>query len=215
MPKLQRRSMASARNMLSRTLQVPLSRWGILDHHSGWKEFAAGAASAVTVKAVTAFRPQVAWPGPDYTPSLTHRVLPSQTSAYVLCRTAVHARNLRLSYLASVSVPLGTHPQLDPFIGCTGHRLALAAGLRGVARRAAHGRLRYARAALRLHELPVPPSSLIDDPTRIAHSIKQYMDHVHRQSCAGSRIRADSISVRETSPSLTRSSRQQAQCPVR
>ena len=39
--------------------QVPLPQWGILDHRSGWKEFAAGAASAAMVDAVATFRPQV------------------------------------------------------------------------------------------------------------------------------------------------------------
>ncbi len=45
--------------MPRRVPQVPLPGWGKLDHHSGWREFAAGAASAGVADAIAAFHPQV------------------------------------------------------------------------------------------------------------------------------------------------------------
>ncbi len=42
-----------------RVPQVPLPRWGKLDHHSGWQQFADGVASADIAGAVAAFQPQV------------------------------------------------------------------------------------------------------------------------------------------------------------
>ena len=39
--------------------QVPLPRWGKLDHQSGWRDFADGVSSAGIADAVAAFQPQV------------------------------------------------------------------------------------------------------------------------------------------------------------